>query len=47
MRTANVDDESIIEIVDIVSLQFASDQVGGWKVDILEPLNNFPWSTCL
>ena len=38
MRTANVDEESIVEIVNIVSLQFASDEAAGLKVDILEPL---------
>ena len=38
MRTANVDEESIVEIVNILSLQFASDEAAGWKVDILEPL---------
>ena len=29
MRTANVDEESIVEIVNIVSLQFASDEAAG------------------
>ena len=28
----------IVEIVDNVSLKFASDEAAGWKVDILEPL---------
>ena len=28
----------VIEIVDIVSLKFASDKAAGWKIDILEPL---------
>ena len=27
----------IVEIVDNVSLKFASDEAAGWKVDILEP----------
>ena len=28
----------VIEIVDVASLKFASDEAAGWKVDILEPL---------
>ena len=28
----------VVEIVDIVSLKFTSDEAAGWKVDILEPL---------
>ena len=28
----------VVEIVDIVSLKFASNEAAGWKVDILEPL---------
>ena len=28
----------IVEIVDIVSLKFDSDEAAGWKADILEPL---------
>ena len=47
MRTANVDEESIVEIVNIVSLQFASDEAAGSKVDILEPLFLVNNSTCL
>ena len=35
MRTADVDESSRS---DIVSLEFASDEAAGWKVDILEPL---------
>ena len=30
----------VVEIVDVVSLNFASDEAAGWKVDILEPLFN-------
>ena len=28
----------VVEIVDIVSSKFASDEAAGWKVDVLEPL---------
>ena len=35
MRAADVDEESSREIVDIVSLKFASDEAAGWKVNIV------------
>ena len=28
----------VVDIVDIVSLKFASDEAAGWKVELLEPL---------
>ena len=36
--TPRTGEELLVEIVDIVLLQFASDEAAGWKVDILEPL---------
>ena len=32
-----------MKIVDIVSLNFASDEAAGWKFDILEPLFYSQW----
>ena len=31
-------ESQVVEVVNIVSLKFASDEATGWKVDILEPL---------
>ena len=37
MGTAD-DEDQVVEIVDLVSFKFASDEAAGWKVDIMDSL---------